>query len=340
MNNVFYEQNVIKRDIDERTKKTQTLTVAKTVLLMLGVLIDSSVFFLIGMETAQFFLFFFVLLGASVPFYVVSLLLGKANKKANTEYDYSLVETRLTVSAVFFRDRRKKLYEIDTAAMISIGAFVSETYKKYDNDNVKKVFALANYDDEDAVAYLVFDTPKGRMLMFFEPDSGMIAALRRAVGRFDVFDSSIKKVSENDLARAAEERRAAKERSERNANRYGGERADESEEGAQEDETIGEESDNVEDGEGADESEEGAQENETIGEENDNEEDGERADESATKSKSADKKTSEKTSGKSSEDSKNEKASARKSVNASADGNTSKKEDKELSKKAKTTKQK
>lgn len=187
---LYFEQNVTNNNVDERTRRTKTLTFIKTVFLVLGV------FILITSATLGnlFWQLFWVFLIASVPFFIVAYIVGRINKRTNTEYDYVLDDEFIKISEIYFRQQRKLKYTIRLRLVESIGVFDSEGYKKVERSANKKILALVNYDDEDSILYICYKTDKGvRNIMFLEPNRGFMIALRRALSSsaLTIFDKSV-----------------------------------------------------------------------------------------------------------------------------------------------------
>ena len=172
---MYYEQNVVNNNIDERAKKTKTLVIARSVCFMLGLFILIS--------SAIMITFFWVFLLLAIPFFIAALFLGHINKRNNTEYDYVLDDENLRISEIYYRQRRKLKHTIRLRNIESVGVF--------DSDGYKKILALVNYDDEQNVIYILFRSDKGRRIIFIEPDLGFIMALRKVVSALTVFDKSI-----------------------------------------------------------------------------------------------------------------------------------------------------
>ena len=89
---MYYEQNVVNNNIDERAKKTKTLVIARSVCFMLGLFILIS--------SAIMITFFWVFLLLAIPFFIAALFLGHINKRNNTEYDYVLDDEKDRKSVV------------------------------------------------------------------------------------------------------------------------------------------------------------------------------------------------------------------------------------------------
>ena len=180
---IYYEQNVVNHNIDDRTKKTKTLNIARMICLVLGLFILISSALLITL--------FWVFLLASLPFFAAYILMGRINKRNNTEYDYVIDGEFIIVSEIYFRERRKQKYKIRLRLVESVGVFDTDGYKKVERLAVKKRLALVNYEDEQSILYILYGTDKGKQLIFLEPDRGFMIALRRCVSAITVFDKSI-----------------------------------------------------------------------------------------------------------------------------------------------------
>lgn len=187
---LYFEQNVTNKNVDERTKRTKALIIAKTICMVFGVfLIVSS-----AMLGDYFFHFFWIFLILSAPFFVATFILGRINKRGNTEYDYVIDDEFIRITEIYFRERRKLKYTVRLRFIESVGVFDTEGYKKAERGTSKKILALVNYDDEDSIVYICYKTDKGvRNILFLEPNKGFMMALRRALSTsaLTVFDKSI-----------------------------------------------------------------------------------------------------------------------------------------------------
>ncbi len=193
---LFYEQTVTNNNIDERTKRTKTLTIAKTMCFVFGLFILVS--------CALYLNFFWIFILAAIPFFVASFILSRINKRNNTEYDYVLDDEYLKISEVYFRQTRKLKHTIRLRAVESVGVFDSEGYKKVERLATKKVLALVNYEDEKSILYMLYSTDKGKKIIFLEPDRGFMISLRRVVSAVNVFDKSISELEKRLTELAAE----------------------------------------------------------------------------------------------------------------------------------------
>lgn len=187
---LYFEQNVTNKNVDERTKRTKTLTFVKTAFLVLGLFIIITS----AMLGNLFWQLFWVFLLVSIPFFVVAYIVGRINKRNNTEYDYVIDDEFIKVSEIYYREQRKQKHTIRLRLIESVGVFDSEGYKKIERSANKKVLALVNYDDEDSILYICYKTDKGiRKIIFLEPNRGFMIALRRAMSAsaLTVFDKSV-----------------------------------------------------------------------------------------------------------------------------------------------------
>ncbi len=193
---LFYEQTVTNNNIDERTKRTKSLTIAKTMCFVFGLFILVS--------CALYLNLFWIFILAAIPFFVASFILSRINKRNNTEYDYVLDDEYLKISEVYFRQTRKLKHTIRLRAVESVGVFDSEGYKKVERLATKKVLALVNYEDEKSILYMLYSTDKGKKIIFLEPDRGFMISLRRVVSAVNVFDKSISELEKRLTELAAE----------------------------------------------------------------------------------------------------------------------------------------
>lgn len=198
---LYYEQNVVNKNIDERIKKTRTLTIAKTfcTIIAIGVLLTSILF----VVDDSFVAWLGILSLTSIPFIGAAIIIGRINKRNNTEYDYIIDDEYLKVSEIYFRERRKLKHTVRLRSVESAGMFGSEGYKKIEGRADKKILALVNYDNEKTILYLLYGTDKGRRIIFLEPDRGFLIALKRVVSAVNVFDKSMSELEKNIEAEGA-----------------------------------------------------------------------------------------------------------------------------------------
>lgn len=196
---LYYEQNVVNNNIDERTRRTKSLLIAKTVFMIIALFILLS--------SALFINVFWVFMLISLPFFAVAFVIGYVNKRNNTEYDYVIDDECIKISEIYFRERRKLKHTITLRRIESVGVFDSEGYRKIEKSAVKKILSIVNYDDEQSIVYILYSSEKGKRIMFIEPDRGFMIALRRGVSAITIFDKSMadfeKRLAEKEAELAA-----------------------------------------------------------------------------------------------------------------------------------------
>ncbi len=185
----FYEQNVVNHNIDERTKRTRLLNILQMACIILAVFALMTCIMFIGSK--GFIVYFAICASVACPFILGAVIINRINKRTNTEYDYTIDDETLKISAVYYRNRRKLKYNMKLRAIESVGVFDSEGYKKVEGRAQKKHLALVNYEDEDKIVYILYNSEKGRKIVFIEPDRGFVIALKRGVNAMTVFDKSI-----------------------------------------------------------------------------------------------------------------------------------------------------
>lgn len=197
----YYEQNIVNHNIEERAKKTKALTIAKMACIVIAVFVLSTSMLFI---TADYFVQMLGILAlVDIPFVCAVIILGHINKRNNTEYDYVIDDDCLKISEIYYRQRRKLKHTIRLRSVESVGMFDSDGYTKSAANAVKKHLAIVNYDDEKSIIYILYNTEKGRQIIFIEPDRGFMIALRRTVSAVSVFDKSM-----SEFERILEEREA------------------------------------------------------------------------------------------------------------------------------------
>lgn len=192
----YYEQNVVNQEIDNISKRTRTFSILRMICFGLSIAI-----LIFGTAMLKVYWIFVI---AAIPSFAIGCVIGHYNKRANTEYDYVLDNEKISIAEIYYRMRRKQKYNISLRSIESVGAYGSEGYKRIANTIKKKYLALVNFDDEKAVLYMVYNTEKGRFLIFLEPDRTFMLTLRRVVSAVMLFDSSV-----SDLERRLSEKQAA-----------------------------------------------------------------------------------------------------------------------------------
>ena len=190
---VFYEQNVNNPNIDKHKKRTTVLSVLRTVFLVIGLLFA---FLLIGTVKVGSVLstVIGIVIGAlsGAPFVAAYFFIGKFIKNSNSEYDYVLNGNYLRIVRVTRRTKRKLLTTVPVSGIESIGKLSCEAYERYAAaKNVKKLFAVCNYEEEDKIAYIRYRTEGEDFLLHIEPNDEMVASLRKSLPRFSIMDKSM-----------------------------------------------------------------------------------------------------------------------------------------------------
>lgn len=192
---IFYEQNVANPNIDKHKKRTVVLSVLRIVLLAIGII--AGLFLLgFGVQIGKGALTTVIQLGMVVlsvaPFVLTYILLGRFLRNSNTEYDYILNGDVLRIVSVVRRTKRKLLPTVRIASVESIGRITGEAYDRYAaSKDIKKKFALCNYDNEEKIVYIRYRSEGENFLLHIEPDDEMIASLRKSLPRMGIMDKSM-----------------------------------------------------------------------------------------------------------------------------------------------------
>lgn len=186
----FYEQNLINEKIDAHIKRTRALVIVNNVLWGLGFAI---LFFVVIFTTIlKSFIYFLFGLLFCVPFLLSAFLLYTYIKKANCEYDYILTGDTLRIVRVVRRLKRKLIEAIPLSLVISIGGVQNESYdKNFASKDIKKKFAICDYDAVDNIAYILYKKDGEKIMTHIQPDEGLIAALRKCLPRIGIIDKSL-----------------------------------------------------------------------------------------------------------------------------------------------------
>ncbi|MCH5162602.1 MAG: hypothetical protein J1G38_03835 [Clostridiales bacterium] len=186
---LYYEQNVVNHNIEEKARKTKALGIAKMACIVIAVFVLSVS--MLWVTESTFGVVLGILVLVDIPFVVAAIIIGRVNKRNNTEYDYVIDDEYLRISEIYYRETRKLKYSVRLRAVESVGMFDSDGYRKNEVKANKKQLAIVNYDDEKSIIYILYSTEKGRNIIFVEPDRGFIIALRRIVSAITVFDKSM-----------------------------------------------------------------------------------------------------------------------------------------------------
>lgn len=196
---VYFEQSVANPNIDKHRKRTQVLTVLRYVCIGVAVVIAMFGWLMpIGNVEgtnpllAILWVLLLIVLGMA-PFILAFFFLGRIIANGNLEFDYVLSGNLFRVVKVVNRKKRKKLLETQVSGFESLGHINSEAYDRYaSTKEIKKLFAVGNYDDEDLLYYIYYVSDGNKYLLHFAPNNDMIMALRKSVTRITVLDKSFK----------------------------------------------------------------------------------------------------------------------------------------------------
>lgn len=189
----YYEQNVDNPNIDKHRTRTKVLSVLRYTVLVLGIII-AYLLFIWGTPLKLSAILFSLFLTAleMAPALLVFFLIGRYLKQTNSEYDYLLNGSNLRIVRVIRRSKRKLYLTIRLDSIESIGKIESETYERYAaSKEIKKQYAVCNYDDEDALVYMYYHGEGGNCLLHFEPDEEMVLTIRKSLPRFSIMDKSM-----------------------------------------------------------------------------------------------------------------------------------------------------
>ncbi len=191
----YYEQNVENPNIDKHRKRTTALTIVRYTILAIGILFAYLlIFYFTPVNTGKGPIVFSLIFAALelVPIILAFIFIGKFLKKTNTEYDYILSGNVLRIVRIVRRTRRKLFATINIDAIESVGKIESEAYDRLASSReLKKQFAICDYDDESRLVYVHYHSADGNYLLHFEPNEEMVMTLRRSLPRFTIMDKSM-----------------------------------------------------------------------------------------------------------------------------------------------------
>lgn len=194
----YCEQNVSNPNIDKHNTRTKVLNVLRKVLLGIGIVLFILYVWIgigelpvsSGAGTILINAVFAIMLLA--PFVLAYILIGRRLRTTNSEYDYVLNGGKLKIIRVILRNKRKLMATIQMDCIESIGKITSEAYERfYATKNVKKQYAICNYDDEDEVIYVRYRAEGEDYLLHIEPNEEMLTALKRSLPRLSIVDKSL-----------------------------------------------------------------------------------------------------------------------------------------------------
>lgn len=191
---IFYEQNVANPNIDKHRKRSSVLSVVRTVLLVIGIALGYLLFsFAVNFSSVMSAVIGIVIVIISIsPFVVSFILLGKFLRNTNAEYDYILNGDILRIVKVIRRTKRKLMATVQMSMVESVGKVTCEAYDRYAAaKDIKKQFAVCNYDDEESIVYVRYRNEGEDYLLHLEPDEEMINSIRRSLPRIGIMDKSL-----------------------------------------------------------------------------------------------------------------------------------------------------
>lgn len=193
--NIYLEQSLTNANIDRHKKRTKVLTIVRYVCIAAIVIIAMlAVTFLLDVSSvASFFISLLFVILMMAPFVGTFIFFGKIIANGNLEFDYLLNDSMFRIVKVINRKKRKKLVELNVSSFESVGHISSEAYDRYAGSrDVKKLFALTDYDDEDAVYYIFYTLNGAKYLLHIAPDNDMIMGIRKSLPRMTVADKSFR----------------------------------------------------------------------------------------------------------------------------------------------------
>lgn len=189
----YYEQNVNNPHIDAHKKRTKLLSILRYTVLVIGLVFAYIIFFwgtAANLTSILFSLLFIAL--ELAPVILVFIMIGRYIKRTNSEYDYILSGDILRIVRVIRRTKRKLFLTIRLDAIESVGKISCDAYDRYaSSNNIKKQFAVCDFENEDAIVYMYYHGEEGNCLLHFEPDDEMVATLRKSLPRFSIMDKSM-----------------------------------------------------------------------------------------------------------------------------------------------------
>lgn len=202
---LYCEQSVANANIDKHSKRTKTLGILRYVCITIVIILALLIFVMPIDEKKpglSFLMGFIMLLLIMIPFIVTYILLGRMLVNSNLEFDYYLNGSTFRIVKVVNRKKRKKMVEVNTSVFESLGHISAEAYERYaGSKDVKKLFAITDYEDEDSVYYIYYSFNGTKYLLHIAPSNDMVMALRKSVARITILDKSFR-VRETDGAEA------------------------------------------------------------------------------------------------------------------------------------------
>jgi len=125
------------------------------------------------------------------PVLGIALLIRRHIIVSTLEFDYFVIGGKFRIVKVISRRKRKLLLEIPFSSFQSVGKLDSDSYTRYAAArDIKKKFAVGNYDDESKIFYAYYTTGDEKNLLHFEPNVEFMIAFKRSLPRVAVMDKS------------------------------------------------------------------------------------------------------------------------------------------------------
>jgi hypothetical protein len=183
---IYYEKNVTNESIDKHKKRNIVLNVLKVIGFIVMFLIIAIFINFVEVDNIIVTVFMLTMLAFTIAF---EFIIFRLLRNLNVEYDYYILGDIFRIVCIYNRKKRKKLIEIPTSSIASIGFTESETFDRYDADkDTKRVIAFCNEYD---VLYIFTNRDGEKKLILVESDPDFAINLKRALHP-TVIDNSFK----------------------------------------------------------------------------------------------------------------------------------------------------
>ena len=192
---IYFEQSLDNPNIDKHKKRTKTCVVIRYVCMAVVIILAmlGLTWFISVKSVGDFFMSTLFVILMMAPFILTYIFLGRMIANSNLEFDYLINGSMFRIVKVVNRKKRKKLVELNVSSFESLGHISSEAYDRYaGSKDVKKVFALTDYENEDTIYYIYYTLNGTKYLLHIAPNNDMIMALRKSVARITILDKSFK----------------------------------------------------------------------------------------------------------------------------------------------------
>ena len=164
MNDVFVEQ-IVERKQDLRT----TL---KKMLLILGAIVISTIFLIVGILR-----FIFPAVFALSMYGAIRLA-----KKQNLEYEYSFTNGELDIDRIIGRRTRSRELSIHVRSLSILATVTEANYKDYEHRNYTKTLDASSSQKSTKRWFAVYRNDAGNeSLLIFEPNERLLEAMRKFI---------------------------------------------------------------------------------------------------------------------------------------------------------------